>query len=165
MASTVKPIPEGFHTVTPYLVLHDAARAIEFYKRAFNATERLRMDGPAGKIGHAELQIGDSIIMLGDEMPGTGNRSPQSLGGSSTGIFLYVKDVDAAFQKAVSAGAKIEQPLQDMFWGDRYGKLTDPFGHSWSLATHKEDVAPAELKKRMQEAMAKMGEQRTKSAT
>src|SRR5437016_2624520 len=145
MATAVKPIPEGFHTVTPYLVLHDAARAIEFYKRAFDATERLRMDGPSGKIGHAELKIGDSILMLADEMPGTSNRSPQSLGGSSTGIFLYVKDVDSAFQKAVAAGAKVETPLQDMFWGDRYGKLTDPFGHSWSLATHKEDVAPAEM--------------------
>lgn len=165
MASIVKPIPEGYHTVTPYLTLNDATRAIDFYKRAFNATERVRMDTPNGKVGHAELQIGDSMIMLGDEMPGMGNRSPQSLGGSCAGIFLYVKDVDAAFQQAVNAGAKVEQPLQDMFWGDRYGKLTDPFGHSWSMATHKEDVAPAEMEKRMQEAIAKMGAQRTKSAT
>jgi PhnB protein len=165
MANTVKPIPEGFNTVTPYLVLHDAARAIEFYKRAFNATERVRMDGPAGKVGHAELKIGDSIIMLGDEMPGVTTRSPQSLGGTSAGIFLYVKDVDSAFQKAIDAGARVEAPLQDMFWGDRYGKLTDPFGHSWSLATHKEDVAPAEMQKRMQAAMSKMGEPKTKSAT
>src|SRR5580704_13180107 len=99
MPNTVKPIPEGFNTVTPYLVLHDAARAIEFYKRAFNATERFRMDGPSGKVGHAELKIGDSIIMLGDEMPGVATRSPQTLGGTSAGIFLYVKDVDSAFQK------------------------------------------------------------------
>jgi PhnB protein len=165
MPNTVKPIPEGYHTATPYLVLHDAARAIDFYKRAFNATERVRMDGPNGKVGHAELQIGDSIIMLGEEMPGTSNRSPQALGGSSVGIFLYVKDVDAAFQKAVDAGAKVEQPVQDMFWGDRYGKLTDPFGHSWSMATHKEDVAPADMKKRMQAQVEKMSEQKTRSAT
>ena len=165
MATNVKPIPEGHHTVTPYLVLNDTTRAIEFYKRAFNATERVRMDAPNGKIGHAELQIGDSLIMLGDEMPGSSARSPQSLGGTCVGIFLYVKDVDTAFQKALDAGARVEQPLQDMFWGDRYGKLTDPFGHSWSIATHKEDVAPAEMQKRMQVAMAKMGEPRTKTAT
>jgi PhnB protein len=166
MASTVKPIPEGFHTVTPYLVLHDAAKAIEFYKRAFNATEKMRMDGPHGKVGHAELKIGDSVIMLGDEMqPGASARSPHTLGGTSTGIMLYVKDVDTAFQQAIDAGAKVEQPVQDMFWGDRYGKLLDPFGHSWSLATHKEDVAPAEMEKRMQAFAAKMGEQKTKSAT
>jgi PhnB protein len=165
MANPVKPIPEGFHAVTPYLVVNDGARAIEFYKRAFNATERVRMDAPNGKIGHAELQIGDSIVMLSDEMPGMGNRSAQSLGGSCVGLFMYVKDVDAAFQKAVGAGAKADQPPQDMFWGDRFGKLTDPFGHSWQIATHKEDVAPAEMKKRAQESMAKMGEQKTKSAT
>jgi PhnB protein len=159
----VKPIPAGYHTATPYLVVHDAARAIEFYKRAFDATEVLRMDGPGGKIGHAELKIGDSIIMLADEMPGGANRSPKSLGGSPVGVFLYVTDVDAAFQKAVGAGAKVEAPLADMFWGDRYGKLTDPFGHSWSMATHKEDVAPAEMQKRMQAATAKMSE-KTKTA-
>ena len=162
----VKPIPAGYHTATPYLVVNDAARAIEFYKRAFDATEQVRMDGPDGKIGHAELKIGDSMIMLGDEMPGRGNRSPQSLGGSPVGIFLYVTDVDAAFQKAVDAGAKVEMPLENMFWGDRYGKLTDPFGHSWSMATHKEDVAPAEMQKRMQAATAKMSEQqKTKTAS
>ena len=108
MAGQVKPIPEGYHTVTPYLTLHDAARAIEFYKRAFDATERFRMEGPPGKIGHAELQIGDSIIMLGDEWPQAGTRSPQSLGGTTSGLFLYVKDVDAAFSKAVAAGAKAD---------------------------------------------------------
>ena len=165
MANAVKPIPEGCHTVTPYLVLNDAARAIEFYKRAFDATERMRMEAPQGRIGHAELKIGDSIIMLADEMPGMDARSPQSLGGTSAGIFLYVKDVDAAFQKAIDAGARVEKPLDNMFWGDRYGKLTDPFGHSWSLATHKEDVAPAEMQRRMQAAMAKMNEQKTRTAT
>jgi PhnB protein len=157
MAGPVKAIPEGYHTVTPYLVVHDAAKAIDFYKRAFDATEVFRMDGPPGKIGHAELKIGDSMIMLGDEMPGSSARSPKSLGGTATGIFLYVKDVDSAFNKAVTAGAKVEMPLADQFWGDRYGKLSDPFGHSWSMATHKEDVAPEEMKKRMQAAMAKMG--------
>jgi PhnB protein len=157
MAGPVKAIPDGYHTATPYLVVHDAAKAIDFYKRAFDATELFRMEGPPGKIGHAELQIGDSKIMLADEMGG-GARSPRSVGGTTGGIFLYVKDVDSAFNKAVSAGAKVEMALADQFWGDRYGKLSDPFGHSWSLATHKEDVAPEEMKKRMQVAMAKMSE-------
>ncbi len=164
MASQVKPIPEGYHTLTPYLTVHDASRAIEFYKRAFDATERLRMEGPPGKIGHAELQIGDSIIMLGDEFPQAGVRSPQSLGGATSGLFVYVKDVDAAFSKAVAAGAKVEMPLKDMFWGDRYGKVSDPFGHSWSLATHKENVAPEEMRKRMQAEMGKMGQPKTSTA-
>jgi len=158
-----KPIPQGYHSVTPYLTLNDAARALEFYKRAFAAKEVMRMDGPDGKIGHAEIKIGDSVIMLADEMPGAGSRSPQSLGGTTGGIFLYVENADAVFNQAVSAGAQVEAPLADMFWGDRYGRLKDPFGHSWSVATHKEDVAPAEMSKRMQDAVAKMGE-RTKSA-
>jgi PhnB protein len=163
MPSTVKPIPQGFHTVTPYLTLNDAARAIEFYKRAFGAQEVMRMAAPNGKIGHAEIRIGDSPIMLADEMPGSGSQSPQSLGGTTAGIFLYVENADDVFKQAVSAGAQIEAPLADMFWGDRYGRLKDPFGHSWSLATHVEDVAPAEMSRRMQEAVAKMAQQ-TKTA-
>jgi PhnB protein len=156
MPGQVKPIPEGYHSVTPYLTCSDAAKAIEFYKRAFDAKEVMRMPMPNGKIGHAEIRIGDSVIMLADEMPGGEARSPQSLGGTTAGIFLYVKDVDAAYQKAVSAGAKASMPPQDMFWGDRYGKLSDPYGHSWSLSTHKEDVAPEEMKRRMQAQAAKM---------
>lgn len=163
MPAQVKPIPQGYHSVTPYLSLSDAARAIDFYKRAFGAQEVMRMDAPGGKIGHAEIKIGDSMIMLADEMPGSGCRSPQSLGGTTAGVFLYVENVDAVFNQAVSAGAQVDTPLADMFWGDRYGRLKDPFGHSWSVATHKEDVAPAEMSKRMQEAVAKMGQQ-TKSA-
>jgi PhnB protein len=159
MATKVKPIPDGYHAVTPYLVVHDAAGAIEFYQRAFGAKETMRMDGPPGKIAHAELKISDSMIMLSDEMPGSGARSPRSLGGSPVSIFLYVENVDTVFNRAVAAGAKADQPLADMFWGDRYGKLTDPFGHSWSLATHKEDVAPAEMARRSKEAMAKMAQQ------
>ncbi len=158
MPKQVQPIPQGYHSVTPYLVVSNAARAIEFYQRAFGAKEIMRMDGPPGKISHAELKIGDSIIMVSDEMPGTGCRSPQSLSGTTVGIFLYVDNVDNVFQQATSAGAKVEMPLADQFWGDRFGKLTDPFGHSWSLATHKEDVAPEEMKKRAKEAMAKMGQ-------
>jgi len=142
--------------VTPYLTVGNAARAIDFYHRAFGAKEIMRMDGPEGKIAHAELKIGDSIIMIADEMQGAGCRSPQSLHGTCVGIFLYVDNVDKVFEQAISAGAKVEMPLADQFWGDRYGKLTDPFGHSWSLATHKEDVKPEEMKKRMHEAMAKM---------
>jgi PhnB protein len=160
----VRAIPEGYHTVTPYLAVNDGAKAIEFYKRAFGAQEKSRMDGPQGKIGHAELKIGDSIIMLSDEMPGSGCRSPQSLGGTSVNIFLYVNDVDSVYNQAVNAGAKAEMPVADQFWGDRYGKVTDPFGHSWSLATHKEDVAPAEMQKRAQEAMAKMAAPQAKRA-
>ncbi len=155
MASRIKEIPKGFHTVTPYLIVTDSARAIDFYKRAFGAEELLRVDGPDGKVAHAELKIGSSIIMLSDEMPGY-SRSPQSLGGTAVNIYLYVKDVDQVFNQAVAAGAKIAMPLSDMFWGDRYGQVTDPFGHSWSLATHKEDVHPEELRKRAKAAMAKV---------
>ncbi len=164
MASkAVKPIPEGYHTVTPYLTVNDAAGAIDFYRRAFGAQETVRMAGPPGKIGHAELKIGDSMIMLADEMPGSGCRAPQSLGGSCVNIFLYVDDVDSVFKQAVNAGAKADMPPADMFWGDRFGRLTDPFGHSWSLATHKEDVAPEEMRQRAQVEMAKMAQQ-TKAA-
>ena len=147
----VKPVPEGFHTVTPYLVVDDGARAIEFYQQAFGAKEIMRMPGPDGKISHAEVKIGDSIIMLGPAQATTGVRSPQSLGSSTVSIFLYLEDVDSTFRKALSAGAKEAQPLADQPCGDRYGRLTDPFGHSWSLATHKEDVSPEEMSKRMQE--------------
>jgi PhnB protein len=156
MPNPAKPIPTGFHSVTPYLAVNDAARAIDFYKRAFGATESVKMNGPDGKIMHAEIKIGDSVIMLADEMPQSSTRSPRSLGGTSAGIFLYVPDVDAAFKQAVSAGAKEEMAVADMFWGDRYGRLMDPFGHSWSLATHKEDVSPEDMKKRMKEMMEKM---------
>lgn len=162
MPSQAKPIPQGFRSVTPYLTVRHAARALDFYKRAFGAEEKMRMDGPDGKIGHAEIKIGDSIIMLADEMPGSGAQSPQSLGSTTAGIFLYVENADATFNQAVSAGAQVEAPLTDMFWGDRYGRLKDPFGHSWSVATHKEDVAPAEMAKRMQDATRKA--QQTKTA-
>ena len=154
MAGQVKPVPSGYHTVTPYLTLSDAASAIDFYKKAFGATERYRMDRPDGKIGHAEIQIGDSIVMLADESPRSDSRSPTSLGGTTAGIFLYVENVDAVFDTAVKAGAKVHQPLTNMFWGDRFGGLTDPYGHSWALATHIEDVAPEEMEKRMQAAMS-----------
>lgn len=155
MASRIREIPKGFHTATPHLILTDSTRAIDFYKRAFGAEELFRVDGPEGKVGHAEIKIGDSIVMLSDEMPGCTLRSPQSLGGTAGDIFLYVKDVDQVFDRAVAAGAKVAMPLTDMFWGDRYGQVTDPFGHSWSLATHQEDVQPEELRKRAKAAMAK----------
>lgn len=164
MSVKVKAIPEGYRTVTPYLVVHDGAAAIDFCRRAFGAKEVMRMNAPNGKIGHAELKIGDSMIMLSDEMPGSGARSPQSLGGTPVGIFLYLEDVDAVFKQAAAAGAKTDQAPTDMFWGDRYGKLTDPFGHLWSLATHKEDVAPEEMERRSKEAIAKMAQQ-TRAAT
>lgn len=159
MPASVKPIPQGYHSVTPYLTLNDASRAIDFYKRAFGAQEIMRMAGPDGKIGHAELKIGDSLIMLGDEASGSGTRSPQALGGTTGGIMLYVENADVVFNQAVSAGAQVEAPLADMFWGDRYGRLKDPFGHSWSIATHKEDVAPAEMSKRMEQEMQRRSQQ------
>ena len=148
----VKPIPEGYRTVTPYLTLRNGDRAIDFYKRAFGAKELMRMPGPDGKsIMHAELKIGDSIVLLSDEAPDMGScRSPESLGGASGSLFLYVKDVDAAFKRAVAAGCQVRMPVTDMFWGDRFGKLADPFGHEWGLATHKEDLTPAQVKKRAQ---------------
>ena len=148
MTNKVKPIPEGYHTATPYLIVKDAARAIEFYKKAFGATELMRMSGPGGKIGHAEIKIGDSPIMLADEVPGMGFRSPESLGGSPISILLYVEDVDVVFSEALDAGAKVQRPVADQFYGDRTGGVTDPFGHVWYIATHKEDVSPEEMKKR-----------------
>jgi PhnB protein len=153
-----KPIPEGYRTVTPYLAVNDAAQAIDFYKRAFGAQEGERMLDPDGKkVMHAELKIGDSPVMLSDECPGMGPRSPQTLGGTTASIFLYVPDVDAAFTRAVDAGAKSIMAPTDMFWGDRFGKLSDPFGHEWAMATHKEDLSPEEIRKRGAAAMASMG--------
>ncbi len=146
-------IPAGYRTVTPYLVCRGAAGAIDFYKRAFGAKEKMRMLGPGGKVSHAELQIGDSRLMLGDEWPEMGAKSPETLGGSAQSVFLYVKNVDAFTGKAVAAGAAVVMPVQDMFWGDRYGKLKDPFGHEWSVATHKEDLTPKQMAKRAQAAM------------
>ena len=152
-----KPVPDGYHTVTPYLTVKGAAQAIEFYKKAFGAKEKERMSGPDGKsVMHAEMEIGDSVVMLSDEFPGGSCRSPQSLGGTSASVFLYVPDVDAAYARAVEAGAKPAMPLTDMFWGDRFGRVTDPFGHEWSMATHKEDVPPAEMERRSREFVAQM---------
>jgi len=151
-----KPIPEGYHTLTTYLAVDDAAKAIEFYKRAFGATERVRMDAPGGKIGHAELAIGDSLIMLADAFPQASTKSPKELGGTTTSIFMYVEDVDAAIQDAVDAGGEITMKVDDQFWGDRLGSVTDPFGHLWQIATHKEDLTPEEIAERGKTAMAGM---------
>lgn len=148
MTSKVNPIPDGYHTATPYLILKDAARGIDYYKRAFGATELFRMAGPDGKIGHAEILIGNSHIMLADEAPQMGARSPQSYGGTPVSILLYVEDVDAVFNQAISAGGTVQRPVEDQFYGDRMGGLTDPFGHAWYVSTHKEDVPMEELEKR-----------------
>lgn len=148
MPSTVKPIPAGLAGATPYLCIRDAARAIEFYKQAFGATESYRLTEPSGKVGHAEIKIGQALIMLADEYPEHGNRSPQTIGGSPVNIHLYVEDADAMVSQAVAAGAKLLRPVQDEFYGDRAGKLEDPFGHVWFIATHKEDVSPEEMQKR-----------------
>jgi len=148
----VKPIPEGMHTVTPHLVCAGAADAIEFYKKAFNAVELGRMPGPQGKLLHGAIRIGDSTVMLADEFPDWGGFGPKSLKGSPVTIHLYVEDVDSFVAHAATAGAKITMPLQDMFWGDRYCKLEDPFGHQWSVATHVRDVSPDEMQQAMQKA-------------
>jgi PhnB protein len=148
MARKAKPIPKGYHTATPYLIVKDAANAISFYKQAFSAEEVMRFADPTGRVGHAEVKIGDSPIMLADESPEMGYRGPQSLGGSSVSILLYVKDVDAQFNQAVAAGGKVLRPLADQFYGDRSGTLEDPFGHVWTVATHKEDVTFEEMEKR-----------------
>jgi len=147
--ATTKPIPEGMHSVTPHLICAGAAEAIAFYKKAFGALEMNRLPTPDGKIMHAMLRIGDSSIMLVDEMPQHGALGPKSLKGSPVTIHLYVDDVDATVARAVSAGAKVTMPVADMFWGDRYGQLEDPCGHRWSVATHKRDVSPEEMRKAM----------------
>jgi PhnB protein len=149
MASKVKPIPDGYHTATPYLILKDAAQAIEFYKRAFGAAELMRFPAPGGKIGHAEIKIGDSVIMLADEHPEMDARSPTHFGGSPVSIMIYVEDVDKQFKQALAAGGTELRPLTDQFYGDRSGTLKDPFGHSWHLSTHKEDVSMEEMNRRM----------------
>ncbi len=156
MKRDVKPIPEGYQTITPYLTVHDAAKAIDFYKEAFGAQERNRMTTPDGKwVAHAELKIGDSILMLSDEMPGQ-SCEPSALAETCTGFYLYVKDVDDVFERAIAAGGTVKEPLKDAFWGDRVGKITDPSGHEWILATHIEDVSPDELRKRGREEFEKM---------
>ena len=149
MSPKVKAIPEGYHTATPYLILEGASAALDFYKKAFGATEIMRMAQPDGKVGHAEIRIGDSVIMLADEVPQMGYRSPKSLGGSPVSLMLYVEEVDAVVARAVAAGAKLTLPVSDKFYGDRSGTIEDPFGHVWTLATHTEDVSPEEMKKRM----------------
>ena len=154
MASKAKTAPRGYHTVTPYLTVDGADRAIAFYKEAFDATEVMRMPGPNGRVGHAEIRIGDSPIMLSDEYPDMGARGPHSLGGTPVTIHLYVADVDATAGRAIAAGAKELRPVKDQFYGDRTGSVTDPFGHIWHIATHKVDVPPDELRKRAEE-MAK----------
>ena len=162
MTASAKPVPEGFHTVTPAIVVKDAAKAIDFYKKALGAQELVRMPSPDGKIMHAELKIGDSIIFLSDEMPMPGSvKSPQSLGGSTCTLNVYVPNVDDVFKQAIAAGGKESMPVADQFWGDRYGTLVDPFGYSWGIATHKEDLSPAEMRERSQKFFASMAQQKT----
>ncbi len=155
MTTKTKPIPDGYHSVTACLIVSDAVKAIEFYKKAFGATETMRLSDPSGKIAHAEIKIGDSPIMMADEFPEWGNRSPQSLGGSPVTLALYVEDVDSFYNGAVAAGAKSLIPVADQFYGDRSGRLADPFGHIWIVGTHKEDVSPEEMQNRFDDFMKK----------
>jgi PhnB protein len=152
----VKPIPEGYHSVTPYLAIEGAAKAIEYYKKVFDAKERLRMDTPDGKVGYAELEIGDALVMLSDALPQFVTKSPAELGGTSASVFVYVEDADAVVKQAVDAGGTVEMEVADQLWGDRLGLVTDPFGHSWLIATHVEDVTPEEIVERNKAAMAAM---------
>jgi PhnB protein len=151
----VLPVPKGYHTLTPGLVVKDAEKAIDFYKRAFGAQEQYRMPGPDGRVMHAEIKVGDSVFMLGEENPQHHARSPQTLGGSPVSLNLYLDNADATFKQAVDAGAKALQPVENMFWGDRYGKVEDPDGHTWGLCTRVEDLTPEEISKRGHEQMAK----------
>jgi PhnB protein len=151
-----QPIPEGYHTVTPYLAVDDATEAIEYYTKAFGAKERVRMETPDGKVGHAELEIGDSLVMLSDPFPQASTKPPNELGGTSVSVFVYVEDVDAVVKQAVDAGATVTMEVADQFWGDRFGSVKDPFGHLWSIATHVEDVPPEEMAERAKVAMAAM---------
>jgi len=152
----VQPIPEGYHTLSVHLAVEDASKAIDYYKQAFGAKERMRMDAPGGKIGHAELEIGDSLVMLSDPFPQSTVRPPKELGSTSASVFMYVEDVDAVVKQAVDAGATVTMEVADQFWGDRFGTITDPFGHVWSIATHVEDVSPEEMAERSKAAMAAM---------
>jgi PhnB protein len=149
----VKPIPDGYHSVTPYLVMQECGRAIDFYKQALGAEELFRMPGADGKVGHAEIKIGNSILMLSDEHPEMGFKGPKSYGGTPVGLMIYVNDCDAVFHAAVKSGATALRPLQDQFYGDRSGTVVDPFGHVWTISTHKEDVPPDEMARRAAEAM------------
>ena len=153
---SVQPVPQGYHTLIPYLAVDDAAKAIEYYTTAFGAKERARMDGPDGKIGHAELEIGDSLVMLSDAFPDATTRPPTELGGASASVFMYVENVDDVVRQAVDAGATVTMEVADQFWGDRFGTVSDPFGHSWSIATHVEDLTPEEIAERAKQAMAAM---------
>jgi len=155
MSANVRAIPEGYHSISPALTCKDAARAIEFYKQAFGATEMNRMDGPGGSVAHAELRIGNSVIFVSDEFPGM-SAAPTPTTTPSSYLFLYTEDVDGTMNRALAAGATVSMPVMDMFWGDRYGKVTDPFGHSWGIATHVEDVAPEEITRRAAEWTANM---------
>jgi PhnB protein len=155
MANKVKPIPEGYHNITPYLVIKGAAAAIDFYKQAFGATEIMRMPQPDGRVGHAELKFGDSVVMLADEYPELQVVGPKTLGNTSVGLLLYLDDVDKAVERAVSLGATIKKPIADQFYGDRTGTIEDPFGHKWTLAVHIEDVTPEEMQRRMAEQSKK----------
>ena len=152
MASKINPVPAGYHTVTPYISVKGAAKALDFYQRAFGAEVLVRMDMPDGRVGHAEIKIGDSFVMLAEEMPERSDavaKSPQTLGGTTFGLMIYLEGVDARFKQALEAGAKVKRPVQDQFYGDRTGTLEDPFGHVWTIGTHVEDVSPEEMKKRM----------------
>lgn len=158
MSNQVKPVPEGFNTLSAHIVVRDCGKAIDFYKTAFGAEEVMRMPGPGGQgVMHAELKIGDSTLMLCDEFPDMGACAPQKFGGTPVTLHLYVNDADALFNKVVAAGATVKMPVTDMFWGDRYGKVTDPFGHEWSIATHKQDLSPEEIAKGAEAAFANMG--------
>jgi uncharacterized glyoxalase superfamily protein PhnB len=158
----VQPVPEGYHTVTPYLAVDDASAAIDFYQRAFGAKEQVRMPGPGDTIMHAELEIGDSLVMLADPFPQASTRTPKELGGTSVNIFVYVEDIDALYKRAIDAGASSLMEPDDMFWGDRFGSVQDPFGHSWTIATHIEDLSPEELEKRSKEWMEQMAAMATR---
>jgi len=153
---SVQPVPEGYHMLIPYLAVDDAARAIEYYKKAFGARERTRMDGPDGTIGHAELEIGDSVVMLADPYPDASTTPPSDAGATTASIVMYVEDVDEVVKKAVDEGATITEEVEDRFWGDRFGTIRDPFGHVWSIGTHVEDVPPQEMAERAKSAMAAM---------
>jgi PhnB protein len=164
MTASKNPIPKGYHTATPNLTVRNAVQAIEYYKKALGAEERMVMKGPDGKVSHAELKIGDSIIFLSDEIPNMGNKSPQTLGGTTGGIYLYVEDVDKLFKQALQAGGKEKMPVQDMFWGDRYGQFIDPYGHTWGVSTHTKDMTEEEMAEGAKAFYAQMEQAQRKSA-